>query len=183
MLATAPDDLERLLSATAAGDRVAFRALYERTSAKLYGVVLRICRDPGIAQDVLQETFVKVWTRAVGYQPGEGKPITWLAAIARNAAIDSIRRRRDVVLGMDEQGRALIDDFDRAVETLDPADAQALRGCLGGLEETQRNCIVLAYCEGFSREELAERFDRPVGTIKTWLHRGLASLKTCLDGP
>jgi len=182
LLDTAADDLERLLTATAAGDRAAFRGLYGRTSAKLYGIVLRICRDPGLAQDVLQETYVKVWTRAVGYQAGEGRPITWLAAIARNAAIDAVRRRRDVALGMDEQGRALIDDFDKAVETLDPIEARALRGCLGGLDETQRACIVLAYVEGYSREELAERFDRPVGTIKTWLHRGLASLKTCLDG-
>ncbi len=175
-------DLERLLAATARRDRQAFRALYEATSAKLYGIVLRICRDPGLAQDVLQEAFLKVWTRAQSYSASEGRPVTWLASVARNTAIDAIRRRSDLALGMDSEGRALIDAFEQSATDADPFEAQALRVCLEGLDAEQRDCVTLAYCVGYSREELAQRFERPVGTIKTWLHRGLAKLKTCLDG-
>jgi RNA polymerase sigma-70 factor (ECF subfamily) len=183
MLQTTPNDLERLLAQTAAGDRSAFRQLYQATSAKLYGVALRICREPGNAQDVLQETYLKVWNRAAKFRKDEGSPISWLVAIARNSAIDAIRRRSDLPLGMDEDGRSVIEDLSVAVGGADQDDLQSLKRCLQGLEQNHRDCVVLAYCWGSSREELAERFERPVGTIKTWLHRGLASLKACLTGP
>lgn len=182
MPATNAADLERLLGDIARGDRRAFQALYGATSAKLYGVVLRISRDAGLAQDVLQETYVKVWTRAGRYRGSEGSPIGWLVAIARNTAIDGIRRRSDIALGMDADGRSVVEDLAAAVAGPDPEDTRALKGCLEALEEPQRDCIVLAYCWGSSREELAEKFDRPVGTIKTWLHRGLLNLRACLDG-
>lgn len=181
MQATTSADLERLLAETAQGALNAFRSLYDATSTKLYGVVLCICRDPGLAQDVLQETYLKVWGRAERFRATEGSPISWLATIARNTAIDAIRRRSDIPLGMDEDGKSVIEDMSVAAATTDPEDMRSLRGCLESLDEPQRDCVILAYCWGSSREELAEKFDRPVGTIKTWLHRGLASLKSCLD--
>ena len=183
MLQTNAADLDLMLARTARQDRSAFKLLYQATSAKLYGVVLRISREPGLAQDVLQEIYLKVWTRAGKYRAGEGSPISWLVAIARNCAIDAIRRRTDLPLGMDEEGRSVIEDLTIAEGGADPDDVQSLRRCLGALDEMSRDCVVLAYCFGLSREELAGRFDRPVGTIKTWLHRGLAALRTCLDGP
>lgn len=173
-------ELEALLSDTAAGGREAFRSLYGATSSKLYAIVLRICREPGLAQDALQETYLKVWTRAERFRAEEGNPNSWLAAIARNTAIDAVRRRTDVALGMDEEGKSVIESMAMAAEGADIVDVHALRHCLSGLDERQRDCVVLAYCWGSSREELAEKFDKPVGTIKTWLHRGLASLKACL---
>ncbi|MCC6736248.1 MAG: sigma-70 family RNA polymerase sigma factor [Bauldia sp.] len=173
-------ELQRLLTGTATGKRDAFRSLYAATSPKLYAIVLRICREPGLAQDALQETYLKVWTRAERFRAEEGSPASWLAAIARNTAIDAVRRRTDVALGMDEEGKSVIEEMAMATEGADVIDVQALRHCLSGLEEKQRDCVVLAYCWGSSREELAEKFDRPVGTIKTWLHRGLANLKACL---
>jgi RNA polymerase sigma-70 factor (ECF subfamily) len=181
LLASQSTELEALLRTIANGDRQAFRVLYEAFAPKLYGIILRICRDPGLSQDVLQETFVKVWTRAGTYSAEAGRPATWLASIARNAAIDAGRRRRDVPLGMDEEGRAMIDALEPSTVDADPFEFEALRNCLQLLEATQRDCVMLAYCEGYSREELATRFGRPVGTIKTWLHRGLAALKTCLE--
>ncbi|MGV8841531.1 MAG: sigma-70 family RNA polymerase sigma factor [Bauldia sp.] len=173
-------ELQRLLAATANGSREAFRSLYGATSAKLHAIVLRICREPGLAQDTLQETYLKVWTRAERFRAEEGSPTGWLAAIARNTAIDAVRRRTDIALGMDEEGKSVIEEMAMAREGADAMDVEALRHCLSGLDERQRDCVVLAYCWGSSREELAEKFDKPVGTIKTWLHRGLASLRACL---
>lgn len=174
-------DLEGLVARVVAGDRVAFAQLYQKTSAKLFGIVLRICRDRILAEDVLQEAFVRIWRNASRFDPASGRPITWMAAIARNAAIDAVRQRRvhDARLA-DEDEAAVADMADPSV-AFDPADREALRLCLGQLDEEHRNCVLLAYQDGYSREELAERFGRPVGTIKTWLHRALLRLKQCLD--
>jgi RNA polymerase sigma-70 factor (ECF subfamily) len=179
----AAPDLEQLLLGVASGDRAAFARLYAATSAKLFGIVLRICRERAIAEDVLQEAFVRVWRNASRYEAASGRPVTWMAAIARNAAIDAIRQRRvqlaRVTDGGDEDALAMVPD--EAASSLHPADREALRTCLGRLEAEQRECVLLAYQDGYSREELAERYARPVGTIKTWLHRALARLKECLD--
>lgn len=170
--------LAGMLLSTAAGDRVAFRSLYEATAPKLFGVVLRIVRNRPVAEEVLQETYIRVWQSAERFAPGAGRPIAWLATIARNCAIDRIRS--DKV----EQGRA---DDNAVLEGLaapdsgDPVLREALTRCLDGLEEEARNCVVLAYCSGYSREELAERFGRPVGTIKTLLYRSVRLLKACLE--
>lgn len=176
-------DLEALIGRVANGDRAAFERLYAATSAKLFGIVLRISRDRAMAEDVLQEAFVRVWRHAPRYQAASGRPITWMAAIARNAAIDAVRQRRVIDARLDD--RAGDDAFagipDETTLAVDPGDREALRVCLGRLEEEQRRCVLLAYVDGLSREELAERFERPVGTIKTWLHRALARLKECLD--
>lgn len=174
-------DLAPLISATARGDRPAFRALYDATSTKLFGVVLRICRDRDKAQEVLQEAYVKVWQNAARYDPASGRPITWLAAIARNAAIDQIRRGRAQSLEVVQEEGELEAIADPAAGLMGHADRSTLRVCLGELEDIQRDCVVLAYCEGYSREELAVRYDRPEATIKTWLRRGLMRLKDCMD--
>ncbi len=145
--------------------------------------MLRISRDRATAEDVLQETFVRIWRHAPRYRLDSGRPITWMAAIARNAAIDAVRQRRVVDARLDDgvDGDALAFVADESALAVHPADREALRTCLGRLEDEQRQCVLLAYQEGLSREELAERFKRPVGTIKTWLHRALARLKDCLD--
>ena len=171
--------LAELLDATSRGNPAAFRALYEATSAKLFGVVLRIIGNRSVAEEVLQEAYVKIWQNAERFTPEMGQPVTWLATIARNRAIDRIRSERidrhSVADGEDVLGRLA------APGGFDPAAREALRTCLGGLEAEARDCVVLAYCSGFSREELAERFGRPVGTIKTLLHRSVRLLKACLE--
>lgn len=174
--------LAGLIATIARHDEAALRALYDRTAPKLLGVILRIQPDRGAAEDVLQDVFLRVWQNAASYSPAAGRPLAWLCAIARNRAIDGLRRRREV------QGPITEDGEDWVERLADPHDSEgtilgrnALQACLGRLEALHRDCIVLAYCEGQSREDLALRYDRPVSTIKTWLHRGLATLRGCLD--
>jgi len=177
---SAEADLARSIVAVAAGDRAALRALYEATAPKLLGLVLRILKDRSAAEDVLQEVFVRVWQRADSYDPLAGPPLVWLGAIARHKAIDRIRQDKAARLIQAEDGwlERLADTRDG--ET-DLARRDALARCLDSVEPGHRDCLVLAYCEGWSREELAARHDRPVNTIKTWLRRGLTSLRGCLE--
>lgn len=175
--------LAELIARVAAGRQEALRALYDRTAPKLFGLILRIVRDRAAAEDVLQDSYLRVWQHAGGYAPEAGRPMAWLAAIARHRAIDWVRRRGEVPMPAsddDEEDwlQRIADPRDREAEFL---SRDALLACLERLEPTQRDCVVRAYCEGLSREELAVRYDRPVNTVKTWLHRGLASLRGCLD--
>ena len=179
---TIGETLESLLGATANGDKDAFRILYDRSSAKLFGVVLRILRNRQKAEDVLQDVYLKIWQKASSYDPIQGKPITWMATIARNRAIDIIRASRPeqtVDKPGDEEEIFKLGGQD--AESVDVADLESLRFCLGEMKDDDRNYVLLAYYEGYSREELAERFSSPVGTIKTRLRRGLVALRTCLE--
>ena len=176
------DDLVPLIQASATGDRAAFRALYDQASPKLFGILLRIIRDRQEAEDALQDVFLRIWRNAANYAPEAGAPLAWMASIARNRAIDYMRVKKPVRREPNEDG------VDWLEKIADPSDdvgrsmnASTLRFCLERIEEPSRSCVTLAYCEGFSREELADRFGRPVNTIKTLLHRALAALKTCMD--
>lgn len=175
--------LEPLLAAAAAGDRAAFRALYEAFAPKLFGVVLRICRDRPMAEDAVQETFVEIWRKASAFDPARGSAGAWMATIARNRAIDLVRRRGRAPgwdAGDPDEAFALLADPRQRADG--GAEAMTLAACLGRLAETPRRMLLLAYVEGLSREELSARFDAPVNTVKTWLRRGLIALRACLDG-
>ena len=174
-------DLIALLARVAERDRAAFSALYAATSAKLYGVVWRILPAKDRAEDVLQDVYVKIWNRAATYDAAKASPIAWMATIARNRAIDEVRRRAPV--SIEEAPQAL----DVPAEGPGPLDAaqqseelQRLKECLQGLDEQRREIVLLAYYTGLSRDEIAQRFGHPVGTIKVWLHRSLAQLRKCL---
>ncbi|MDF2235784.1 sigma-70 family RNA polymerase sigma factor [Albimonas sp. CAU 1670] len=179
-------DLAGLLAATAEGDKPAFAELYRRTSAKLYGVILRICRRPDLAAELLQESYLKIWTHAGRFDPGRASPIAWMAAIARNRTIDAIRLQAERVSAASDQ----IDPPDgsgegpglAAAAGLDQTESLALRECLEGLKTDDRRMVLLGYLYGLSREELGERFAMPVNTVKTRLRRALSALKGCLDG-
>ena len=165
-----------------AGDRAAFEILYQATSPKIYGVVLRIVGNRSSADEILQEVYVKVWQRAAEFDGKKASPITWMATIARNRAIDELRRTRP------QDFTELPEADDVPGDSVDPMESRqhseelrALLGCLKALPDERREIILLAYCRGMSREALGRRFDKPVPTIKTWLHRGLAQLKTCLS--
>ena len=175
-------ELEDLMSAVAGGDRAAFRTLYERTSAKLFGVVLRIVRDRQRAEDVLQDVYVKVWKQAERYDSTKGRPITWLSTVARNRAID-VLRAGTFERSMDEPGdeEEIFRLTGTAAAEVDVVELETLRFCLGEMKDDDRNYVLLAYYEGLSREELAQRFDAPIGTVKTRLRRGLIALKACLE--
>ena len=176
------DALARLLAATAAGDRTAFQELYDRSSSKLFGVVLRIVRDRSRAEDVLQDVYLRIWQRAQSFDARQGRPITWMAAVARNRAIDIVRAERPTQsLGEDGDEEEVFRAGGQVATGVDPAEMETLRHCLGEIAEDDRNLILLAYYEGYSREELADRFGMPVGTVKTRLRRGLGTLRGCLE--
>ncbi|HID48298.1 MAG TPA: sigma-70 family RNA polymerase sigma factor [Chromatiales bacterium] len=168
--------LTELLAATARGDKPAYSRLYRLTSPKLYAVALRILKTEGPAQDCLQEAFLSVWRQAAGYQRGKAAPMTWLVTIVRNRALDMLRRQRHELLVENVEMDLLI-----APDTAVPFDRMAIDKCLHTLKQDQRDCIMLAYFAGLTHPELAERLDRPVGTIKTWIRRGLERLRQCLQ--
>jgi RNA polymerase sigma-70 factor (ECF subfamily) len=187
-------ELATLLSRTALGDRAAFARLYERTSGHLFAVLLRVQRDRALAEDLLQDVYVNVWRAAGGFDVARSQPLTWLTSIARNRAIDSLRRAQTQPQLLSTT-RDAGDDDDRpdAVECaadespgplqlLDRAcDARELSRCMNGLSATQRQSVALAFYDGLSHAEVANRLHQPLGTVKSWLRRALQSLKRCLD--
>jgi RNA polymerase sigma-70 factor (ECF subfamily) len=183
MISTPPGpDLADLLRQVAVGDRAAFAMLYRQTQAKLYGVVARILVGSDIAGEVLQEAYVRIWQKARDFDPAKGSPIAWMATIARNRALDEVRRVKPTALEDMPEG------FEPAAADVDPLGSRdrserlaALMRCLSLLDEEKRQIVLLAYYRGASRDALAKRFERPVPTIKTWLHRSLAQLKDCLS--
>lgn len=178
---TSPRDLVSLIERAARQDRAAFGELYRATSAKLYGIVLRILHRRDIADEVLQEVYVKIWERAADYKPESGAVISWMAAIARNRALDEVRRKRPVSMEDYPELLNVASDEESALSAvMRGEDGRRLADCLKRLEPERRQMVVLAYCDGLSREELALRYGQPVNTVKTWLRRSLMNLKGCL---
>lgn len=162
-------------------DRRAFEQLYEATSAKLYGIVLRILHQRALADDVLQEIYVRIWERAGDFDQTRASPITWMATIARNRALDEVRRKSPVSLEEVPDSIELADDSEHPLDKQERSEELTkLLACLEALEEDKRKMILLAYYRGMSREALSQRFSTPVSTIKTWLHRSLTQLRGCL---
>jgi RNA polymerase sigma-70 factor (ECF subfamily) len=161
----------------------ALEELYGLVSAQLFGVLMRILKLETIAQEALQETVVKIWEKADSYSPEFGAPMTWMTSIARHQALDTLRRRSVREDYERPQLAALIDDTADAHASLQAVsdDAEQLLHCLEQLEPGARDCIVKAYCEGYSHDELSAAHETPLGTVKSWIRRGLMSLRSCLD--
>jgi RNA polymerase sigma-70 factor (ECF subfamily) len=180
-----------LLQRIAARDERALGALYDRHSALAYGVILRILRDPSDADDVLQETFVRVWSRAETYDARLGSPAAWLTRIARNRAIDRLRAKRvrrdisvDPGVTLDGEPAPLPEPEDRVtpeVVVQDAATSGALRAALSLLPAAQRQLIEAAFFEGYTHHELATRFGVPLGTVKTRIRTGLVTMRGRLE--
>jgi RNA polymerase sigma-70 factor (ECF subfamily) len=184
------------LSRVALGDRQAFAALYRDTSAHLFGVILRINTDRAQAEDLLQEVFVNVWRAAQGFDPLRSQPLTWLTSIARNRAIDSLRRRKSEpsMVSANLPAGDGEDDFDQTAEMADDrpdplqqleqaAQAREVTHCLQQLSAEQQQCVALAFYQGLSHAEVAEHLVQPLGTVKSWVRRALMALKDCLGRP
>ncbi len=174
-------ELVWLLAAVAKGDQTAFERLYEATRAKLYGILLRILRRADLADEVMQETYLKIWASAGQFDPAVASPITWMVAIARNRAIDVARKKTEP--SVEDNPAAM----DVAADTPDPLsaremtqDLRRLLACIGRLDAERRKLVLLAYYNGWSREQLAKNFRRPANTIKTWLRRSLLEIRACL---
>jgi RNA polymerase sigma-70 factor, ECF subfamily len=181
---TSSSFLAQLLVRIAGRDPEAFAALYPVTVAKLYGITLRILKRRDVADDVLQDVYVRIWEKAVEFDVSKGSPMGWMGAIARNRALDELRRNRSPLIDTDDSSEAedVISDAKEPLVVLEHAEELArLSQCLERLDAERREMVLLAYREGVSREELSERLGRPVGTIKTWLRRSLIELKACLD--
>jgi len=187
-------DLSRLLARAGVGDRAAFATLYERTSSHLLAVVLRINRDRAQAEDILQEVYVSVWRAASSFDAAQSQPLTWLTSIARNRAIDSLRRKQgqpQIRAAGTSDGRdsededvydTVADDSPGPLDLLSrAAEARSLAACMDKLSATQRQSIALAFFQGLSHAEVATQLREPLGTVKSWLRRSLATLKGCLD--
>jgi len=179
--------LRSLLAATARKDAGAFRSLYEATSAKLFAFALRILNKRELAEEVLQESFVNIWNNASSYQSSLAAPMTWMTTIVRNKTFDLLRRLDDAV-------EIDADTFDKevmnALESTNPTpiealqmsgDAKALARCLSKLEGLHRQAIALAFYHDLSHSEVAEQMKLPMGTVKTWIRRGLERLRLCLS--
>ena len=174
--------LVEALVATGREDRAAFRTLYRLTSAKLFSVCLRICQDRSAAEDVLSDVYLLIWRRAGAYEPGRASPITWLATIARNRAIDWRRSTAGRPSASLDEAPDVADDEPSAVDRLLRSEEDSrLHLCLDQLDDKQRGAIRTAFFDGLTYAELAERDAVPLGTMKSWVRRGLLRLKDCLD--
>lgn len=181
-----PDDFdhEAALEACARGERFALRALYEREGRWLLAVAQRIVRDAELAEDVLQEAFLQIWQRAGTFRREMGSGRGWVYTVVRHRALDEARRRRPEL--------SLGDDFEAVAEAAVhhdaspgddawPHDEEALAHCLAQLDDPKRQCVIDAYVEGYTHEQIAQRLSKPVGTVKSWIRRGLLVLKECLS--
>ncbi len=172
--------LAALIQRTGRGDRAAFRELYLGTSAKLMGVVVRILKSRSDASDVLQDVYLKVWTNAPNFAPENGSAMGWLVSIARNRSIDIVRAR--TAAATETQETEWFEKLQGATDIEGEfMSKDALINCLGRLNANVREAILLAYYDGYSRDELAERLGMPVGSVKTWLRRGSLALRDCLE--
>jgi RNA polymerase sigma-70 factor, ECF subfamily len=176
-------ELTELIAAVAGGDRQGLARLYAATSPQLFGVALRIMKRRDRAEEVLQDAFVSIWQRARDYDAAKGSVMTWMASIVRNRAIDVLRRDRPSVSIDDAPGqeRWASPDPDPFEATLASAEARRVRDCLDTLDPKPRQAILLAYYDGLTQEELASKLATPLGTIKSWVRRGLLRLKDCLE--
>lgn len=176
---------EELIARCANGEHAALRELYDRTAPQLFGVLTRILMREDLAQEALQDVFVRVWRNAASFRASKGSAFTWMISIARYRALD-IRRNRshEVSIGDATDDLAMdaeISNTDPVEATQLDADVQRLRNCLDELSVMQRNSVSLAYLNGLTHPEISTVLDAPIGTVKSWVRRGLASLKECVE--
>ncbi|MGJ7610491.1 MULTISPECIES: RNA polymerase sigma factor [unclassified Variovorax] len=187
MTAPSPDaELMALIDRIGHRDEAALRQLYDRTSPKLMGLAMRVVRQREWAEDVLQEAFLTVWRVAGDYRSSLSPPLAWLGLIVRSRALDLLRRRTaDRAQLTQEFDELMADQMESdAPDPVDTADASeqawALHQCLAQLEGKQREVVSLAYLREMSHGELAEQLKLPLGTVKTWIRRGLEKLRVCM---
>ncbi len=175
------DELAAVLEAVARGDRQAFARLYERTSAKLYGICLRLLRSEAEAEDLLQDVYVTVWQKAERFDAAKASPVTWLAVLTRNKGIDRLRKRSTKSEPI-EAAVHVADDSPLPFELVDRRqEAGRLSDCLDQLDERPRAMIRAAFLDGATYPELAEREGVPLGTMKSWIRRAMQRLRGCLE--
>ena len=176
------DELNALLQRAGRSDQKAFAELYKRTSSKLFGVCLRMLRDRGEAEEVLQEAYVTVWRQAASFDAAKASAVTWLVTLSRNKAIDRLRQHREHALGDPAALEDIVDEQPTpAADAQSSQESRRLHHCLEALEPQQRSSVREAFFTGATYNELATRCKVPLGTMKSWIRRSLMQLRTCLD--
>lgn len=174
-------DISTLIGRVALRDRAAFEQLYAATSAKLFGICLRVMKDRADAEDVLQEAYIKIWHNAGKFKVSSYSPMTWLIAVARNNAIDKLRAKKPEPTELSKASDLADPGFTPEQAALHGGDVRRLEACLEKLAPGHAEAIRAAYIEGYSYQELADRLRQPLNTVKTWLRRSLISLRDCLS--
>ena len=177
------DALADLLSRCAGGDKQAFESLYRKSSARLYAMCLALVKNQEIAEDVLQDSFVKIWHRAGSYDPSKGSVITWMMSIVRHRALDLLRSTQLQIQQESDSikngGHAINEHGPGALAEIDMSTAAVIQ-CMDQLKESQKQCIIMTYCYGYSHDELASILKIPLGTVKAWIRRGIKRIRECL---
>jgi RNA polymerase sigma-70 factor (ECF subfamily) len=178
------DNYNELLLRCVDKDRKAFQELYKACSPKLYSLALRFLKRSGLAEEILQESFLKIWNSAHLYNPHKGKAMTWMATITRNKSLDKLRTLK----AKPQETETVYEGADFASIEMEPEDFTAieqdvggLMKCLDELQPEQKECILLSYYYGHTHQELAVKLNRPLGTVKAWIRRGLEKLRVCLQ--
>ncbi|MEO1204072.1 MAG: sigma-70 family RNA polymerase sigma factor [Pseudomonadota bacterium] len=177
--------LLELLSRCALRDQAALRSLYDEVAAKLNGIAFRITGARDLAEEVLQTSFIQIWRDAARYRPDVAQPMTWLTSIVRHRALDRLKaeRRRGRVIDetVELETMQLVSEDKGPMDNFALHETQGrLKTCLQRLSDSQQRAVMLAYCYGYTRDEIAAKLDTAAGTVKSWLHRGLQRLEQCL---
>ena len=180
-LLTDTNGIENAIMRVGLGDRAAFSFLYDATSAKLFGVCLRVLGDRAEAEDTLQDVFVKVWHKADRYKANGYSPMTWLITLTRNTAIDRLRARKAGNVDIDDAHDLSDGSPTPEAEAIASSERQRLNACFEELQADRSEAVRRAYLDGDSYKDLAARYDVPLNTMRTWLHRSLLTLKDCLS--
>ncbi|WP_087043222.1 sigma-70 family RNA polymerase sigma factor [Caballeronia ptereochthonis] len=173
--------VNRMLVNVAKGDQQAFAELYRETSARVFGVIVRMVHDRAEAEDILQEVFATAWRRADTFDPARGGAITWLITLGRNRTIDRMRQHREELLGEDDASYIADESPTPAAAAESSEERRRLEHCLERLEPQQGRAVREAFFTGATYSELAQRLSVPLGTMKSWIRRSLMQLKTCLE--
>ena len=174
-------DLAALIPRIAAGDRAAFRQVYDTHAPRLYAIAMRITRQGPLASDAVHDGMLQLWRNAGQFDVGRGNPQAWLVSLVRYRALD-IARRRSREVSDEDMPEPMDEDPDPLERLTATRDAAALHACLSQLEADRRRLLALAFIDGLSHSEVAERLKLPLGTVKSWIRRSLQSLRLCLEG-
>ncbi|WP_291731819.1 sigma-70 family RNA polymerase sigma factor [Leisingera sp. F5] len=178
---TTRSDIEDLIARTSLGDREAFSKLYDATSAKLFGICLRVLKNRSEAEDALQDVFVRIWQKSGSYAANGYSPMTWLITVTRNLAIDRLRTRKVAPADIDDLSSIRDSGPSPEAAAVAASERQQLGACLEELDCSRAEAVKGAYLEGFSYKELAAQHGVPLNTMRTWLRRSLLTLRECLS--
>jgi len=170
------DELDKLLAKTALRDQQAFEKLYALSSPNLYGVALKMLKRKDLAEDTLQDAFVKIWYNAGHFHSKRGNALSWMISIVRYRAIDVLRSQKNVT-----DTDFVLDNLAGELNVSNKKNEQGLEDCIDELQEKQKKSILMAFYDGYTHQELSEKLKVPLGTMKSWIRRSLEKLKRCLD--